>query len=1422
MGNLVGEGFNNYVRRQVNERQKIQGSGVNSLRTPQEISYLNSRNAWLKVASSVLIEDTKLGRERLKRLGLEKEFSPGTDLAKNFILFNGISSLKGNKFREREGIWNPTYNKAGNINNRYKNNALYGGMGPEFGLAPTPGIIGMDIQNINKGSLKSATLTLKAYNKYQLDIIDLLYLRLGFTLLVEWGHSSYVNYKGDITPMGSTITENKFFSDELIGKTYLELLPIIEKKRFETGGNYDAFFGRITNYNWDFQPDGSYNITITLYSLGDVIESLKLNSSLGITTISEDQNYSTTETDLVKRYHQNNKLAAYFMDIRNWNNREIREETFLPRQTEAFKESNIDRIEEEYGQSVGQDTSARVNNNLNTIKLNYDESQKFRELNALILDVNTGEFTIDPTATSQEQEEAKRALLLSNPVNTIIGDKLIPFNFTYKEREIEELELRFYSKEDTELLIENNQGELVPSGFNVSGYGDDPNYIGNILKEKYSGAVTSTGKISYYVKTSTLNEEGGAILNTTKYVVSLDEIGSDEEASEYSPRIFDPNLPLVNDLVLGAGSDSLKESLNIHENNMPPYAIPNDFNIAVSNEKIILEKYDEIIEEEEEINKDFAEKSDEDFKKDTIGNNKDVFYELQQVSTKVKKEIPYGLAINRREGWIKTGLYPNSSLFADHYYAPTKPTDYQYYIRFGTFLGFLRDKQMYQIKSKNPFNPSIIDIDTDVDSNVMYTLPNHVSLDPRVCIVNMNMTGIDYQTQTFKNLEQFQNTEPVYGKVMNIYLTQQFIMESMLKHTDEKGDVYFYNVINTICEGINRSLGGVNNLRPVIDETVNCIKIVDDSSIPNLKEIITYLIEKDPTKYNYSSLTERFKYTKNTLANGDIPYQLDLFGYSKSLPFYNKDNKKDEVFNTSNFIQNVNMRTSVSSELATTLAIGASKAGTVIGIENTPIAKWNQGLTDKIFEQYTTENDNDENPLLSEEYTNIRTRYAQFLLDYWTPMDQLGTMESYPGSSVYQKGTMNNNAIDDNITTGTKFFEYLITSASLSDPDNPLPNASTNGFLPIELEITMDGISGMKIYQEISTNNSFLPNNYPKNLKFVTIGISHKLADNKWATVLKALTQPLTKGKLQTLQLINSIKEIAKTLEQQNLILGFTGERPKGKQLNEGRVAWIQTSSTSTIDSDTKSNNIRLLIQEMNSQGITSPSAQIGLLCVIGKESTFIPGAEKSWGGTGIPRIRDYFSARVAKYSDAELEIIKKDPKKFFDVIYGPEAMSYYINNKGWNPKNDQPGDGYKYRGKGFNQITFKVNYEKFGSRNGYDLVTNPDLMLTPSVAARVGIDFLLDIIERKALPRFGQQYNVNNFNDLNVPAAIYIATVANAGGGKDIRGTETYADAKEVEKYFYILEEEDMANITQGNYNTAAIMGQQAQNNPFSPLRKL
>ena len=51
---------------------------------------------------------------------------------------------------------------------------------------------------------------------------------------------------------------------------------------------------------------------------------------------------------------------------------------------------------------------------------------------------------------------------------------------------------------------------------------------------------------------------------------------------------------------------------------------------------------------------------------------------------------------------------------------------------------------------------------------------------------------------------------------------------------------------------------------------------------------------------------------------------------------------------------------------------------------------------------------------------------------------------------------------------------------------------------------------------------------------------------------------------------------------------------------------------------------------------------------------------------------------------------------------------------------NTAKGDGYKYRGRGFVQITWKNNYKKLGDALGYDLVNNPDQALDPVVAYKV------------------------------------------------------------------------------------------------------
>ena len=50
----------------------------------------------------------------------------------------------------------------------------------------------------------------------------------------------------------------------------------ILKEKEKHDGNYEAFFGRISKFSWKFNMDGSYDITVKLMGLGDVISSLKI------------------------------------------------------------------------------------------------------------------------------------------------------------------------------------------------------------------------------------------------------------------------------------------------------------------------------------------------------------------------------------------------------------------------------------------------------------------------------------------------------------------------------------------------------------------------------------------------------------------------------------------------------------------------------------------------------------------------------------------------------------------------------------------------------------------------------------------------------------------------------------------------------------------------------------------------------------------------------------------------------------------------------------------------------------------------------------------------------------------------------------------------------------------------------------------
>jgi predicted chitinase len=51
---------------------------------------------------------------------------------------------------------------------------------------------------------------------------------------------------------------------------------------------------------------------------------------------------------------------------------------------------------------------------------------------------------------------------------------------------------------------------------------------------------------------------------------------------------------------------------------------------------------------------------------------------------------------------------------------------------------------------------------------------------------------------------------------------------------------------------------------------------------------------------------------------------------------------------------------------------------------------------------------------------------------------------------------------------------------------------------------------------------------------------------------------------------------------------------------------------------------------------------------------------------------------------------------------------------------NTQPGDGARFKGRGFIQITGRTNYQRVGAALGLDLIDNPALAETPAVGARI------------------------------------------------------------------------------------------------------
>jgi len=318
ISNVIGVPIPQWLVNQFNVRSSK--GATYTKRNVEELQFLSNKTAWVRVVSSVNIKDEDLSyfSKNTGQSQIDKESS----LSENFILFAGTS-----KYQKQEGGYSTNLRTG-------VSNGSYGMLGEDevnrYGYTPMPGITSVTIETMGRmGSVRSATVNFRVFNKAQLDIIDALYFKLGYTMLLEWGHTYYYETESDVIEPKLKSTEDLMINPFLENLTKEKINYQIALNVKKSYGNYDGMLGVVTNYNFSRKEDGSYECSIKIIGLGALAESLKINKS--------DFFVETLKTEIKELVRQEN------LEIEQKRKEATRE---LDEQLESLKQDKEKRIQE--------------------------------------------------------------------------------------------------------------------------------------------------------------------------------------------------------------------------------------------------------------------------------------------------------------------------------------------------------------------------------------------------------------------------------------------------------------------------------------------------------------------------------------------------------------------------------------------------------------------------------------------------------------------------------------------------------------------------------------------------------------------------------------------------------------------------------------------------------------------------------------------------------------------------------------------------------------------------------------------------------------------------------------------------------------------------------------------------------------------
>lgn len=232
IGGVVGGPLDDSVINQLDQRKKIVSKRTS--RTSEDIIYLNSNTGWVRVTSAVDIPD-----------------EGGSTNARHYTLFNGIAGATQGFNLDSE---KSSYSQS-----------------TDYGFVPIPGITQFSVRSKGTfGTLRDISFAFTVHSPEQFSILERLYLRPGYTLLIEWGHSIILDDQGTISTNVKYFNKEKFLTP-MKGDDIQSDINDLKKRNYN---NYDALYGFIKNFTWTYNGY-SYECLVEVVSKGEIINSIR-------------------------------------------------------------------------------------------------------------------------------------------------------------------------------------------------------------------------------------------------------------------------------------------------------------------------------------------------------------------------------------------------------------------------------------------------------------------------------------------------------------------------------------------------------------------------------------------------------------------------------------------------------------------------------------------------------------------------------------------------------------------------------------------------------------------------------------------------------------------------------------------------------------------------------------------------------------------------------------------------------------------------------------------------------------------------------------------------------------------------------------------------------------------------------------------